>query len=183
VADTIAEMSMYTGGTVASGGVISRIASETELHTWGLRNFFVFHRVLAQLRLDAGFSDEARENYYIIKDRAIREMPAILTGWLGEPGNWIIDFGYLGAPIASLIVGGIVGWMYGRLATAGPIIHSAATSVFALAMLISPSISFFGTFFSNSISFLIFLYYLRKNSYRRIITTQQYSSDSSKVSN
>ncbi|HEY9811609.1 MAG TPA: oligosaccharide repeat unit polymerase [Halomicronema sp.] len=167
VVNPLIELSLYSGGTVASGGVTSRIATDTGLNTWGLRNYFVFHRILAQLRLDGGFSEAMRDHYYEIRDRAILEIPAILTGWLGEPGNWIMDFGYLGAPIASAITGWIIGWMYGRLFQAGPVLYGCATCVFAFAMLLSPSISFFGTFFSNSFSFFFFLWYLSNKRFRK----------------
>lgn len=158
--DTIAELSLYAGGTVASGGVIARIATDTGLYTWGLRNFFVFHRVLAQLRLDGGLSDIARDNFLKIRDRVFEEIPAVLSGWFGDPGNLILDFGYVGAPVASLITGWLVGWLYGSLCRSGVVINATATSVFAMAMLLTPSVNIFGLFLSNSINFFVLLLYL-----------------------
>lgn len=158
--NTIVQLSLYSGGTVASGGVITRIATDTGLHTWGLRNFFVFHRVLAQLRLDGGFSNDCRENYYKVHARAIKEVPAILTGWFGDPGNLLLDFGYVGAPVASLITGWLVGWLYGSLCNSGAVIKATATFVFAIAMLLTPAGNVFSVLLFNSINFFILLLYL-----------------------
>jgi hypothetical protein len=158
--DTVAELSLYAGGTVASGGVIARIATDTGLYTWGLRNFFVFHRFLAQLRLDGGLSNIGRDNFLKVRESAFEEIPAVLSGWFGDPGNLILDFGYVGAPVASLITGWLVGWLYGSLCRSGVVINATATSVFAMAMLLTPSVNIFGLFLSNSINFFVLLLYL-----------------------
>jgi hypothetical protein len=163
----VAELSLYAGGTVASGGVISRIASETGWHTWGLRYFFSIHRILAQLKLDVGFSDSCREAWYKLYKNAMWEVPAIGAGWLGDPGNIIVDFGYFGAPLVSLITGWLIGWMYSRFSNSGSVIQSIAVSVLSVPMLISPAFNFFGSI-SNLLSYLLLLFYFSKKSYRMI---------------
>ena len=175
VVNSIAELSMYAGGTVATGGVTSKIVSETERYTWGLRNYFIVHRVLSQLGLDAGFSDTSRENWIKTKSKVIREIPAAESGWFGDPGNWLVDFGYIGAPLASFATGAIIGWMYSRFYSSGPVINSIVACVFAFPMLITPAYNFFSIATSNSISFLVLLYYLMTNSKK--ITNINYSSN------
>lgn len=157
---TITQISLYLGGTVASGGVIARIATDTGLHTWGLRNFFVFHRILAQLKLDGGFSNIARDNLLKVQDAAVKEIPAVGPGWFGDPGNLILDFGYIGSLVASLFTGWLVGWLYGSLCRAGIFINAIATYVFATSMFLTPAVSIFGLYLSSSISFFALLLYL-----------------------
>jgi hypothetical protein len=164
--DPIAELSMYAGGTVASGGVISRLAIDTERHTWGLRYFYIFHRVISQLGLDAGFSDYARNNYFKVSELTIKEMPIVKAGWFSDPGNLILDFGYIGGAIASLANGWLMGWMYSRFPETCPILRSTVTSVLALAMLLSPAFNFFGGDLSRLITFS-FLLYLVVTRYRK----------------
>ena len=172
IVNPIAELSMYAGGTVATGGVTSKIVSEKGWHTWGLRNYFIVHRVLSQLKLDAGLSDIARQNWIKVKNKASLEIPIIESGWISDPGNFIADFGYIGAPLASLITGLLIGWMYSRYFYSGPIINSAVTSILAVPMLLTPALNFFSIHISNSISFLfLFCYYLFCSKKIKIITS------------
>jgi hypothetical protein len=164
--DPISELAMYAGGTVASGGVISRLAIDTQQHTWGLRYFYIFHRVISQLGLDAGFSDLARGNYYKVSELAMKEMPIIKAGWFSDPGNLILDFGYIGGAIASLANGWLMGWMYSRFPENCPVLRSTVTSVLALAMLLSPAFNFFGGDLYRLITFG-FLVYLVITRYRK----------------
>lgn len=167
---TLTELSLYAGGTVASGGVTTRIVTETGLHTWGLRNFFVFHRILSQLRLDAGLSDEARKNFIAVMAKATLEVPALLSGWLGSPGNFIMDFGYFGAPIGAFSMGWLIGWLYSSLSGSGPVINATVTSALAMAMLLTPATNVFGIFLPNFFNFFILLIYkfTQKSSSRQI---------------
>lgn len=175
---TVTELSLYAGGTVASGGVTTRIVSETGLHTWGLRNFFVFHRILSQLRLDSGVSDEARENFIKVMAKSTPEVPALLSGWLGSPGNFIMDFGYFGAPIGSLTMGWLIGWLYSSLSCSGTVINATVTSVFAMAMLLTPATNVFGIFLPSSFNFFILLLYklTQKSSISKIRPIGYYQS-------
>ncbi len=159
----VAELSMYAGGTVASGGVIARISTTTEMHTLGLRYFFVFHRLLSQTALDGGFSDFARGNLDKVSALTAREMPIVRAGWFSDPGNLILDFGYLGAPIAALINGVIIGWAYSRFSDSSPVLKSTATSILSIPMLITPAMNFFGADLSRLFNFvfLIYLYLTR----------------------
>jgi hypothetical protein len=140
----VSELSMYAGGTVASGGVISRIANTTEIHTWGLRYFSVFHRILSNFGIDGGFSDWARDNFYKVTEITMREMPIVKAGWFSDPGNLILDFGYVGGVIASLFNGWVIGWLYSRFPETTPVLRSMVISVLAIAMLLSPAFNYFG---------------------------------------
>jgi hypothetical protein len=161
IVNPIAELSLYAGGTVATGGVTSRIVSDTGWHTWGLRNFFTIHRILSQLNLDGGFSDSCRENFQKVQKKAFLEVPAILSGWLGDPGNAILDFGYLGALLASLCTGWLIGWMYGCFFQSDSTIQATALSILTIPMLITPAYNFFSIDLSNSLNFIgLFLYVL-----------------------
>jgi hypothetical protein len=165
---SIAELSMYAGGTVATGGYVSNLVSETGWYTWGLRNFFFFHRVLSQLRLDGGFSEMARDNWTKIVTKASQTFPAFVSSWIGDPGNLITDFGYVGAPIASLMTGWVIGWMYSRFSKSGPVIRATTTVIFALPMLLTPALHFFSLNISNTINFFFLLYWYFTKS-RRVI--------------
>ncbi len=160
IVNPLAELSIYAGGTVATGGVASRIASQTGWHTWGLRNFFVVHRILSWLQLDNGFSDYSRNNFYKIVDRASLELPIFKVSWLSDPGNFILDFGYIIAFLPSLITGFLIGSIYSSFSSQNnPIISSLVTSIFAFPMFITPSISFFGPDLSNAINFFVLICY------------------------
>ncbi len=128
VVNPIAELSIYAGSTVAHGGFITDIAMNNNLRTWGLRNIFPVHRVLAQFKLDAGISNLAIKNYKRIIARAISYRSSIQYSWWGSPANFIVDFGYVGAPLASLITGWLIGWIYGQSSNSGPIFKSTTYS-------------------------------------------------------
>ena len=167
VINPLAELSLYAGGTVATGGAVADIVAETGLHTWGLRNFFVVQRVLSQLGLDAGFSDIARENWIKVQNETSKKIPAVRSGWLSDPGNLILDFGYIGAPLASLTTGVLIGWMYSRFYNSGPVIQATATCILTLPMVLTPALHFFSLNISNSINFLFLLCFFMSRSTKK----------------
>ncbi len=169
IVNPLAELSMYAGGTVATGGVVGRIATENGWHTWGLRNFFVVHRVLSWLKLDGGFSNASRDNYYKVWNMGARELPIVRPGWFSDPGNLILDFGYIFSFIPSLITGFLIGSVYSRfLSQNRPIVSSIVTSVFAFPMLLTPAFNFFGVGVSNAINFFILICYFLAKSRKKI---------------
>lgn len=163
VVNPIAELSIYAGSAVAHGGLITDIAMNTDLRTWGLRNCFPIHRVLAQLKLDAGISNLAVKNYQRIMARATSYQSSIQYSWWGSPANFMVDFGYIGAPLASLITGWLVGWIYGQSSNSGPIFKATSHSIIFMSMILTPA---FGPFseFSFFITFLIIILYILKKS-------------------
>lgn len=165
VVNPIAELSMYAGSAVAHGGLITDIAMNANLSTWGLRNYFPIHRVLAQLKLDAGISNLAVKNYQRIMARATSYQSSIEYSWWGSPANFIVDFGYIGAPLISLITGWLVGWIYGQTTNSGPILKATTHSIIFMSMILTPA---FGPFseFSFCITFLLIIFYMLRNSVR-----------------
>lgn len=163
VINPIVELSIYAGSTVAHGGVFTDIAMHSNLRTWGLRNFFPIHRILAQLKLDAGISNFARNNYEKIMARAASSWPIMQYTWWGSPANFIVDFGCIGAPLASLITGWFVGWLYEQSSNSGPILKSTTHSIIFMSMILTPA---FGPFseFSFFLTYLLIVFYMLINS-------------------
>jgi len=163
IVNPIAELSIYAGSTVAHGGLVSKVAMTSDLRTWGLRNFFPIHRILAQLNLDGGFSASSRYNYQRIVASATSSLPGIEFSWWGYPANLIVDFGYVGALLIALITGWIIGWIYGSISNSGSIVKATGYSIILISITLTPA---FGPFsdFSNFISFIVFILYILSNS-------------------
>ncbi len=163
VVNPIAELSIYAGSTVAHGGLVSKVAMSSGLRTWGLRNFFPIHRILSQLKLDGGFSAFSRQNYQRIVASAASLLSPIEYSWWGYPANLIIDFGYIGATLASFITGWILGWVYGRVSNSSSILKATGYSMVLISVILSPA---FGPFsdFSNFTTLMIIIFYILSNS-------------------
>jgi hypothetical protein len=163
IVNPIAELSIYAGSTVAHGGLVSNVAMRSGLRTWGLRNFFSIHRILSQLKLDGGLSDFSRKNYQSIVANAASSLYGIEYSWWGYPANLIVDFGYIGSPLASFITGWMLGWIYGRVSNSGSILKATGYSMVLIAVLLSPAFGPFGDL-SNFTTFLIIIIYILNNS-------------------
>lgn len=163
IVNPIAELSIYAGSTVAHGGLVSDVAISSGLRTWGLRNFFPLHRILAQLKLDGGFSAYSRRNYQKIVASAASSLPPIEYSWWGYPANLIVDFGYIGAPLVSLFTGWLLGWIYGRVSNSGSILKAIGYAMVLISIILSPA---FGPFsdFSNFTTLMIVSLYALNNS-------------------
>lgn len=158
----IAELSIYAGSTVAHGGLITDIAIDSNLKTWGLRNFFSFQRILAQLNLDLGISGIAVHNYYILLAKAEAQLPFIKYSWWGFPANLIVDFGYIGSPFVSLFTGWLIGWIYGCVSHDVIIFKSLSYSLILISIILTPA---FGPFsdFTNFTTLLLLICYILMN--------------------
>ena len=163
VVTPLSELSIYAGGTVVIGGLLSDITIDSGLRAWGLRSLFAVHRLVAQLRLDGGLSNLARNNYNTIFANAVLEQPATLVWWFSDPGNQIIDFGYIGAAISSLIFGIIIGSIYQGICNSGEILKAVGTSVILIQMFLTPATSFLG-FLPGTLNLVVITGYLLKNS-------------------
>ena len=163
IVNPIAELSIYAGSTVAHGGLVSKVAINSDIRTWGLRNFFPIHRILAQLKLDGGFSASSRHNYQRIVASATSSLSGIEYSWWGYPTNLIVDFGYIGALLVSLITGWIIGWIYGSISNSGSIVKATGYSIILISITLTPA---FGPFsdFSNFISLIVIIFYILSNS-------------------
>lgn len=163
IVNPIAELSIYAGSTVAHGGLVSKVAMTSDLRTWGLRNLFPIHRILAQLKLEGGFSTFCRQNYQNIVASARASLSPIEYSWWGYPANLIIDFGYIGSPLMSLITGWILGWAYTRVANSGSILKATGYSTILISIILSPA---FGPFsdFANFITLMVIIFYILGNS-------------------
>lgn len=163
IVNPIAELSIYAGSTVAHGGLVSKVAMTSDLRTWGLRNLFPIHRILAQLKLDGGFSTFCRQNYQNIVASAGSSLSSIEYSWWGYPANLIIDFGYIGSPLVSLITGWILGWAYSRVSNSGSILKATGYSTILISVILTPA---FGPFsdFANFITLMIIIFYILGNS-------------------
>lgn len=159
----IAEISIYAGSTVAHGGLVADVAIDSNLRTWGLRNFFSIHRILAQLGLDAGISSIAVDNYSNLITKAEAYLPPIRYSWWGFPANLIVDFGYIGAPLASLFTGWLIGWIYGCISHSVIILKSISYSLILLSIILTPA---FGPFsdFTNFTTLSLLICYILMNS-------------------
>ncbi len=163
IVNPIAELSIYAGSTVAHGGLVSKVAISSGLRTWGLRNFFPIHRILSQLKLDGGFSAFSRQNYQSIVASAAASLSPIEYSWWGYPANLIVDFGYIGALLASFIIGWILGWVYERVSNSGSILKATGYSMVLISVILSPA---FGPFsdFSNFTTLTVIIFYILGNS-------------------
>ena len=162
--NTILQLSLYSGSTVALGGLATNISTKLDIKTWGARSLQPIHRILDRSRLDGGFTRKARNNVDKIRYRGPR---ALSFGWWGYPANLIVDYGYFGAVLAALVIGWIIGWMYGSISNINtPILKSTGTAIIVNSMLLTPAVNPFGYFPSFlSLSFLIF--YLSKKSFKK----------------
>ena len=159
----IAEISIYAGSTVAHGGLVADIAIDSNLRTWGLRNFFSLHRILSQVGLDAGISSNAVHNYNNLITKAEAYLPPIKYSWWGFPANLIVDFGYIGAPLASLFTGWLIGWIYGCVSHGVIILKSITYSLILLSIILSPAFGPFSDFTNFTTLSLLICYILIKS--------------------
>lgn len=159
----IAELSIYAGSTVAHGGLVADIAIDSNLRTWGLRNFFSIQRILAQLGLDAGISKIAVHNYYNLVAKAEAYLPFIKYSWWGFPANLIIDFGYIGAPLASLVTGWLMGWIYGCVSQGVIILKSISYALILSSIILTPALGPFSDFTNFTTLSLLICYILMRS--------------------
>ena len=159
----IAEISIYAGSTVAHGGLVADIAIDSNLRTWGLRNFFSIHRILSQVGLDAGISSNAVHNYNNLVTKAEAYLQPIKYSWWGFPANLIVDFGYIGGSLASLFTGWLLGWIYGCVSHGVIILKSITYSLILLSIILSPAFGPFSDFTNFTTLSLLICYILIKS--------------------
>ncbi len=158
--NVIAEMSLYTGGTVACGGAVTGVALNLSLNTWGIRTINPIYRIVDRLGLARQILEMASQNL----DSILSKLSFVFAfWWWGDPANFMVDYGIILSPFISITIGWTIGWMYGCLSKSSLIIKATGTSIIFNAMLLTPATSPF-SFFSNFFNLSLLIIYLLKSS-------------------
>lgn len=165
IINPIAELSLYAGGTVACGGAVSQIVLDSSLYTWGGRSFLPIHRIVDRLGIASGIIQLAQQNYQEILGRG---RPEFYFYWWGFPANLFVDFGMIGAPLVSTIIGWSIGWIYSRICNSGLVLKSTGTALILNCMILTPAVSPFG-YFPNFINLFCIGFYVFRKSYKKYV--------------